>query len=109
MPVVLTHEIRNDRPDIYLWHDLLEPYDFNGGPNPVSPETHFFGLTSDPYLLAEEAALEDDGNLTVYGRLWHDPNYMLRSIPIELAKGEKVILKCWHNTNGVPETRKAFP
>jgi len=106
--VDLIGQIRSDRSEGTIWADLLEPFSCNGSYSPIDPECHALGLTSDPYMLAEEAVIEDNGDLTVCGKLYHYDGYMLRSVPVELAKGRRVILHCWHDTKGLPETRQTL-
>lgn len=92
----LKEHIESDNPEWQAWYELLEPYSCNGAYSPVDPECHFIGLTSDPYILAEESCIEDNGNLTVHGGLWHYNDYMLNSIIEKLAAGEKVYMTRFH-------------
>jgi hypothetical protein len=87
------------RGDVFIWHDLLEPHFTNGQLIPVSPEQHFVGLTSDPFILAEEATLEDDDSLTVTGRCWSFPGYEIHSPVDLLLDGQTVVMPCWLVTN----------
>ena len=90
--------------DVSLWVDLLEPYFTNGEYHPVNPEVHNFGITSDPFLIVEEATLEDDFTLTCVGGHWCYNDFALRS-PIDLLiTGAPLILHLWHYAEN-PETR----
>jgi len=92
----LKESLESNRPEWYLWHDILESYSCNGSYSPLDPECHFVGLTSDPYILAEDSTTEDNGNLTIEGGLWHYPDYMINSIVEKLAAGEKVYMTRFH-------------
>lgn len=86
--------------ELDTWNRLFEPYYTNGIFEPIDPDHYFVGLTSDPYIIIEDAALEDNGDLTVYGSMWHYPNYMLESVVEKLLEGEKVQLQKHCEFNG---------
>ena len=94
---------RKDRDTI--WADLFEPFRANGSYTPISPEQFSIGLTSDPYIIAEEFYIGDDGygSYRIRGCLFHYPNYMVTSAIDELAKGEMVTLVKFHDTKGKTE------
>lgn len=77
-----------------VWADLLEPYCCNGSYTSIDPEIWGVGLTTDPYILVQEACLSDDGEyLEVTGSLWHYPDHALSDVVERLVVGEVVILK----------------
>lgn len=79
--------------EITVWYDMFESYWANGSFQPVNPESHMVGLTSDPYIVVEEATTEGNGDLTVHGSMWHYPRYMLESVVEKLLDGERVELQ----------------
>lgn len=99
----LKEQLESDRSNASVWADLFEPYFTNGSYEPISPEVYQLGLTSDPYIIAEELNLEDDGTVTHFGGLWHCPDYMVIDPIAELAEGETVILREFYNTKGTYE------
>lgn len=78
------------RTENQLWYDLLEPFFTNGEWTPVDPESHYVGLTADPYILGEELVLEDNGDLTSYGGVYHYPDYQVNSVLELLGEGRVV-------------------
>lgn len=104
----LAGELENDRPELYIYADLLEPYFCNGSYSNISPEVYPLGLTSDPYILSEDMTIEDNGDATIHGGLWHYPNYMIKSLVRELVEGNEVILYRFYDTPGRPERLIAF-
>lgn len=85
-------ETKDKHGEHVAWTDMFEPYFINGSFTPIDPESHFIGLTSDPYIIGEDVTIEDNGDLTVYGKVWHYPNYMIDSVVDELIKGNTVEL-----------------
>lgn len=95
-----------ERGELSVWAELLEPYFINGSYYRISPESHIVGLTSDPYLLAEEAEIQDNGDLIVYGKLYHYPDYMVKSVCERLALGNPVFLAMFHDAGEKGELLK---
>lgn len=96
-----------ERGEQSVWHDLFEPYFTNGSYTPVDPNTHYFGLTDDPYMVCESVTYEDNGDITIEGSCFHFPNYMLDSALDRLLNYGEVFLKVWHKTQG-PELRECI-
>lgn len=92
-----------DGRDVSLYDALIEPFACNGGYTVIDPNYHAVGLTSDPYILAEHATIEDDGGVTIEGGLYHYPDYQIKNLVRELALGNLVKLIRFHNTAGQPE------
>jgi len=64
-----------------IWSDLFEPYYTNGRYYPIDPEVYYVGLTTDPYIIAEDVTYDVDGQINgIVGRMWHCPNYMVESV-----------------------------
>lgn len=77
--------------ELRLWNELIEPFYCNGQYYHVEP-VDIGALTDDPYLLTDDIEYEDNGDVNVRGKVWHCPDYAIKSVVEELAKGEKVIL-----------------
>lgn len=82
-----------DRNESTVYNDLLEPFFTNGSYHNISPDQFYVGLTSDPYILAENVTYEDDGSVLVEGGMWHYNDYMIKSLVEKIAMGEKVIMQ----------------
>lgn len=93
--VYLIDKLAEGRGSNELWYEVWERPAANGGPQPIDPEMYMVGMTSDPYIIAEEIEqLDDHGNwIKLHGHLWHDPDYMLKDRLKELAAGAEVILR----------------
>jgi hypothetical protein len=103
---VLEELARDDRSEIDVWYDLLEPYFTNGSYQPIDPGCLFVGLTDDPYILAETGCPTDDLDMEVEGGLWHYDRYMLDNVVEMLGNGETVILEKFDDTEGKVVTLK---
>lgn len=73
-----------ERGEMQVLADLLEPYYTNGSYQPfdASDANPFVGITGSP-CIAESMDTDDEGNNTIFGRLWYFDRYMLES-PIEV-------------------------
>jgi len=110
LPEDMRQEVASDlerRDESTVWADIFESYRCNGSFTPVSPESHYFGLTDDPYMVADDATLEDDGSLTVYGGLYHFPAYQVRSAIQDLIDCGEVTLPRWHTAPASGERRES--
>lgn len=78
--------------ELARWSCLLEALGMLGnGWGQVDPGD-IGAMTSDPFIITDDYTVEDDGTVHVYGKLWHFPNYCLRSPLDELReKGETVL------------------
>ena len=76
--------IYQDRGFYAAWAELFEYYNCNGGFTPINPESHYIGLTSDPYIIGESVDITDSGDIAVHGGVWHCRNYACREIIQEL-------------------------
>lgn len=95
---VLDQLLHNGRSYATAWSDLMEPHTCNGSYTSIDPEIWSVGLTTDPYILVQEACLSDDGeHLEVNGTLWHYPDHLLSDVVERLIVGEVVLLKHAHD------------
>ena len=87
----LRHQLE-ERGQMQVLADLLEPYYTNGGYQPfdASDANPFVGITGAP-CIAESMDTDDEGNNTIVGRLWYFPSYMLES-PIEVLIEKGVVI-----------------
>jgi len=77
--------------ELRLWHELIEPFIGNGQYYHIEP-VDIGALTDDPYLLTDDLEYEDCGVVSANGKVWHYPDYAIKSVVEELARGEKVVL-----------------
>ncbi len=84
--------ISQDSSHASVWYEIFEYRRSNGGFTPIDPECHMVGLTSDPYILGEDVTVEDNGDITVYGKTWFYPDYMITSALERLIVGDNVRL-----------------
>lgn len=72
-----------ERGQMQVLADLLEPYCTNGGYQPFDPShgNPFVGITGAP-CIAESMDTDDEGTLEIVGRLWCYPDYMIQC-PVE--------------------------
>lgn len=94
----LYDEYIQDKLEKDIWYELFEPYSCNGSYTPVDPEQVYVGLTSDPYIIAESATPENNGDITVYGKIYHCPNYMVISIIDKLINDGEYTLSVINDT-----------
>lgn len=78
--------------ELALWSALLQDLGMTGnGWGQVDPND-IGALTSDPFIITDDYTVEDDGTVEVGGRLWHYPDYAIRSPLTDLReKGETVL------------------
>jgi hypothetical protein len=120
-------EARDDgRCERDIWNDIWERHWTNGGPYPVDPDSYFFGLTGDPYMICAEFTdflagepipdhdkEEEDWPLApydccvCYGKKWHNPNWMLDDVVGILIKKGSYTLALWDDTGNTADLRSA--
>lgn len=81
--------------DLSTYDSLFEKFSCNGSYTVIGSELIPVGLTSDPYIVVDTLDCNDNGTYTVYGGMYHYPQYQTSSVVERLIQGETVTLVCF--------------